>query len=126
MVGWGVMNIEILKGKILRKIIRNGDEELIFEVSDDESYRMLHDQDCCESVIIEDICGELDWLIGEPILKAEERTSDEAPDIRDREYDSSETWTFYELATIKGNVTIRWYGTSNGYYSMSVDFNRIV
>lgn len=117
--------IQILVGKTIRKIINDNDEKLIFEISDEERYFMYHMQDCCESVMIEDICGELDWLIGEPILKAEERCSKDAPDARDRNVDGSETWTFYELATIKGNVTIRWYGTSNGYYSENVTLYRL-
>lgn len=121
-------NFESLKGKIIQKIERLvDDDELIFYISDSEGYRMYHYQDCCETVQIEDICGDLDLLIGEPILVAEVRESDEHPeDYQYRKWElDSFTWTFYELATIKGSVTIRWFGCSNGYYSESVDFKRI-
>lgn len=112
------MDISELIGKTLVSIDR-GDEEIIFQTHD-AKYRMWHSQDCCENVYVEDIIGDLNDLIGSPILMADERTSqdNELPGS-----DDSFTWTFYELGTIKGYVTIRWYGTSNGYYSESVDFD---
>ncbi len=116
---------EDLKGKILQCVATGVDEEdhdeIFFVVSDSEIYRMYHNQDCCESVVIEDICGELGWLVGSPILLAEERSNSEDG----QDYGNSETWTFYEIATLKGAVTIRWHGSSNGYYSETVDFERI-
>src|SRR5690606_26744979 len=85
---------------------------------------MFHWQDCCERVYIEDIIGDWEDLIGNPILKAEERTSSDEQEWQEKdEWRDSFTWTFYEIATIKGSVTIRWYGESNGYYSESVDIH---
>lgn len=77
---------------------------------------------------IVDICGELDWLVGAPLLMAEETIHDnENPNGADAPnyQDDSFIWTFYKFATIKGHVTVRWYGESNGYYSESVDFEEI-
>jgi len=104
-----------IKGKV-------GDEELIFICSDGSKYKMHHYQDCCECVSLEDICGDLQDLIGAPILKAEESTSETNPVGVTPEYQDSFTWTFYRIATRKGLVVLRWYGESNGYYSESVDF----
>ena len=85
---------------------------------------MNHSQDCCESVCVEDITGDIDDLIRHPLLLVQE-VSDTFEDVEhtnSEDDDSSRTWTFYKLATIKGCVTIRWFGTSNGYYSEDVDF----
>ena len=113
----------VLEGKTLTKINgKSSDDVLQFIVSDTESYTMDHDQDCCEQVRIEDICGDLDDLIGYPILQAEEVSNECEPS--GYEYAESYTWTFYKIATIKGSVTIRWLGESNGYYSESVSFNK--
>jgi len=118
-------DFNILEGKVLKSVNRNGDEEIIFTTVDGDVFKMYHDQDCCEGVSIDDICGDLDDLIGSPIVRATEDTNyKESPDdLKHREEDfDSFTWTFYNIATNKGHVTIRWLGESNGYYSESVDF----
>ena len=100
-----------------------GSGEIHFICSDNSHFLMYHDQDCCECVLVEDVCGDVDTLIGTPILLAEKFTEEGEPLDS---WDESHTWTFYRLATVKGYVTIRWYGTSNGYYSESVDFAEII
>lgn len=105
-------DVKYLIGKVCLKVTQIGDEELRFYLNNGKVLIMYHSQDCCESVTIEDICGDLYDLCSTPILKAEERSDDS---------EEGETWTFYTIATIKGYVDIRWYGTSNGYYSEEVD-----
>lgn len=113
-----------LVGKTLSALERDGDEVIKFKASSGETYVMYHDQDCCESVHIEDVCGDIEDIIGSPILVADEVTGETAkPDgWVPGEYEESYTWTFYKIDTAKGGITIRWFGSSNGYYSERVDF----
>jgi hypothetical protein len=113
------MTIEDMVGLTMHDVsTRYNNHELIFTATNGLEFRFYHDQDCCEHVEIVDICGELGDLIGSPITQAEEVGS--PPYDADSTHDSG-TWTFYKFATIHGSVTVRWLGTSNGYYSERVD-----
>lgn len=104
-----------LLGKVIKRIeISSDNESIYFYLTNGAEYKQYHEQDCCESVSIEDINGDLNDLIGYRITQAEESTSDAT---NSRPSVESATWTFYKLATVKGFVTIRWFGESNGYYS---------
>jgi len=109
------MNIDALRGKTITECYKTSDDEIIFVCDDGSKYKQYHCQDCCESVAVEDISGELSDLLGTPVLDAFEKSSS-AGGMR------SGTWTFYTIVTMKHAVTIRWFGSSNGYYSESVDF----
>ena len=118
------MNIEVLKGKVMTSVVAT-DDTLTFTTVHGDKYEFYHDQDCCESVYIESIVGDLDDLVGNPLLLVEEVTSNENPEWFTPQYQDSFTWTFYKFATIKGYVDVRWYGESNGYYSESVNFRKV-
>lgn len=123
------LDFNILQGKTLSEVTGGKfDEEMIFTSVDGEVYKLYHEQDCCEDVTLEDICGDLADLVGTPILAAEEVThapDTNPPGVSKPEYQESFTWTFYKLTTIKGSVTIRWYGESNGWYSEDVAFVKV-
>lgn len=125
------MTVEIFQGMIgvtmSAVTVESSGEEMRF-VSEDGSRSFLfhHSQECCESVGIEDVCGDLTDLVGSPILMAEEVSNDpesEAFALDHGDVGESYTWTFYKFATVKGSVTVRWLGTSNGHYSESVSFD---
>ena len=115
------VNFEELQGKTIVEIHgMEVDNDIVFFVCDDGTvYKMYHEQDCCEAVDINDICGEVDFLLNTPITLAEKVTETGEVDHGD-----TCTWTFYNFGTVKGYVTLRWYGESNGYYSEEVDFVR--
>jgi hypothetical protein len=113
--------IEDMRGKVFTRVSGDvGDGKMVFENAT-ERFVFFHYQDCCESVDINDIVGDLEDLVGEPLLIAEEVSGATEPD---EEHYESYTYTFYKFATRKGYVDVRWLGESNGYYSESVSLGR--
>lgn len=104
------------------KGIYKNSELVRFYCKDGVIIDMCHAQDCCEEVYLEDsdalvnaedIYTDSSWAI---IELSQQTTKDDAE--RDYHY----TWSFYKVKTSKGYDTIRWVGSSNGYYSETVDF----
>ena len=109
------MEITELVDKTFTKVYKKDDDsELTFELSDGGKYVFYHEQDCCETVEITDIVGDLQDLAGSPIVSAFERTYDMGGAM------GTSTWTFHNFVTLNVWVTVRWFGESNGYSSESV------
>lgn len=119
------MDVSVLVGRVVVKINYNGYDEIRFLMEDGAEYLMYHAQDCCETVRVEDMEGDLNDLIGSPMLIAEESSGDTPSDYQFEYEPESYTWTFYKFSTIKGSVTLRWLGTSNGYYGERVSFVKL-
>lgn len=95
-------------------------DEVLFTFSDGQKLKMYHWQDCCESVYLADVNGNIEDLLNTPLLVAESRTEGG----RDGDWDVYE-YTFYTFRTIKGSVDLRWIGTSNGYYATGVEIEEV-
>lgn len=117
---------ELLGKTLVSVTVASNKETMDFAADDGTEYQLYHSQDCCETVELYDVCGDLSDLIGSPLTMAEEVCfeQDQSPVGLESEASESFSWTFYKLATIKGSVTLRWLGSSNGYYSEAVYFRQ--
>ena len=99
---------ELVDKKFTRVYHDKCDQAIVFR-SPTVTYSLRHEQDCCEDVYMESIVGDLSCLENTPILVAEEvKSQDKTPQ------------------NIDGTTEIvRWFGTSNGYYSESVDLVKL-
>ncbi len=103
-----------LIGRMVQEVIR-ADDEILFFMADGSVYRLYHEQSCCEMVHIEDITGDVGHLSRFRLVQAE-CSYQKGDDI-----ENSETWSFFRFGTIRGSITVRFYGSSNGYYSESAN-----
>lgn len=146
--------VEDLVGMTILEIIglKSGSDTVKFVTSEGRTFQMHYYQDCYANCTVEDVIGDINDLIGVPLTMAELVISGEpdASTITERKADyekrkaekgedfysygptpengwkdESETWSFYKFATVKGYVTIRWYGSSNGYYSETTTFEEL-
>ena len=123
-----------LVGNILTKVIVDkNDHEITFVCVDGKRYKQYHEQEGGETVIIQDINGDIEDLIGTSILMADEVDNENFEEVYEKAYKKNRklrdephwNWVFYKIATVKGYVDIRWCTESNGYYSERVDFTLI-
>ena len=116
---WKNAELPALIGQTLVSVKRDQDlgvgDNIEFTTESGRRYVLCHFQDCCEQVDLEDIAGDLQDLVGSPILMAESSSND----------DDHTEWTFYKFATVKGYVTIRWCGDMVSYYSIEVSFSEL-
>lgn len=113
MVKSSVKIFDEIIGLVFRKVIAYGEGFTMLTDEKGYYYSISHIQQCCEDVWLEDYCGELSDLENSPITIAEMVTQ--------VDNDSDCTWSFIKVGTIKGVVTLRFCGTSNGYYSEEAD-----
>jgi hypothetical protein len=90
-----------------------GSEDVTFFFTDGTAVSTYHSQDCCESVSIDRVAGDMQELIGKIITSASEEESHEG----DREYGESCTWTEQTFEADGVKAMLVWLGQSNGYYS---------
>ena len=111
----------LFSGRTIAKVegLELGETEIYIYFSKNEYIKMYHQQDCCENVDLDDICGNTE-LEGAIFYELVEKKSDVELEAKE-EYDESYTWTFYTIKTSKGYLDLRWYGSSNGYYGEGVD-----
>lgn len=107
----------MLCGKIVAHMdgFHSGSTECCIKFTDGSLARLYHEQDCCEEVYLEDVCGNPSDFIEQPLTLFEQR---------DGTYDEgSMRYTFYELGCPKGCITLRWYGYADwASYSTAVDY----
>lgn len=110
---------DIIGKRIIDVKLSKGRDDLTLETSDGYTFRLYHEQDCCESVELSDDTTdeEIQSLRGQTILDYQMHT--ERPEDTER-YESI-THTFYTLKTMDSTVVLRWIGESNGYYSEEVN-----
>ena len=105
--------IQEMYGEMITEVIGLEPEsrEVVIKTDSGKTFTFYHEQDCCGCVILYDIDGELENLVGGFVMWVEAR-SELATDDFNAE---PGTWTFYDIQTSKGYVCMRWLGESRGY-----------
>lgn len=128
-------DISVLVGLTLTAIDAKRDDEdgdiveLWFRTECGRTFRMFHEQDCCETVYLNDCGGcSIEDVVGDTILHAETASTqgDEVMQKFFSEGGERHLWTFYKISTVFTSLTLRWLGSSNGYYAEDVSFVEVL
>lgn len=101
--------------------MKEGSEKVTIRTREGGELILVYEHDCCAGCEIVQVDGDPLDLLGGPLVMCEQdgNAADEPGKGSYGSVDESFTWTFVKFATVLGYVTLRWYGSSNGYYSES-------
>lgn len=120
-----IENFDFIIGKTIKSFNLNDNKtELIFISEDDKIYKMFYHNMGNSECVLEDIVGDLNDLVGMPILKAY-KTIENGKSKINKFFNDWELWTFYNFSTIKGTITLKWVDIDDYYYSVEVQFEEI-
>lgn len=94
-------------------------------VTNINTYRFVHHQDCCEHVDIYTTIGLPERLVGQVVTLAEEDNSEPKNFKGEYEEWSSHTWSDFFVEAGGQRVEFYFLGESNGYYGESVVFEKL-
>jgi len=115
---------DALVGEILTHIDVDADnEEILLTTQSGRRFRVYHNQNCCENVNIVDTEGEWHTLLNKKLVEVKHTEYDDGVPP----YDGCESYTKTAILFRVDDATVisRWVGTSNGYYSETVDLAEI-
>lgn len=113
------IKLESVKGEVLTHIdVDESSDRIMLTTASGKTILIHHDQECCESVRIEDTQGNWHDLIGKVIVEATHDVCNENPPPNADDAWARTTLTF---RTDDSTVISRWIGESNGYYSIDVN-----
>ena len=119
------MQIKELIGEVLTHIDTDEENnEIMLTTKSGRIIKIFHYQNCCEYVSIEDTDGNWHDLIGKVIIEA---THDEFEKGEPEPEYPDYSWTRTSLKFVVDDATVisKWIGSSNGYYSETVDIQEI-
>lgn len=109
----------------IHNVTITGNDTVILTLDNEVHFVLTHERDCCETVEVCDTDNDdfksLRELVGSKLISIEEVVGVDCSDEPPCFVDVSSTWTFYNIKTTTDVVQLRWFGTSNGYYSEQVD-----
>ena len=72
--------LEVMLGHVFSRVLVSENNQVMTFLSEDGTrFEFYHEQDCCESVQVEDVIGDLADLVGCPLVEADEISSDGFP-----------------------------------------------
>ena len=102
--------IHWMEGKTFSKVVRKDDSVVFIQQNPSFSVVLKHVQECCESVYLEDVVGDLADLENTALLQVKETKG---------VYQGVGPAYFYDFRTLKGNVTLRFVHEHNSNWAYS-------